>query len=88
MMHHLPADLKKRGIAEIYRVLKPNGLLLVLDLEPPKTPLIRLLILHPKMESNVRELRSIMHDVGFASIEEGMTRYRMLSFIRGKARKV
>jgi len=88
MMHHLPDDLKKQGITEIYRVLKPNGRLLVLDLEPPKTLLIRLLIAHPKMESNVRELRSIMHDVGFAEIEEGMTRYRMLSFIRGKARKV
>jgi ubiquinone/menaquinone biosynthesis C-methylase UbiE len=32
MMHHLPEELKRQGLAEIVRVLKPGGRLLVLDL--------------------------------------------------------
>ena len=35
MMHHLPDDLKRRGLAEIARVLKPGGRLLVLDMKGP-----------------------------------------------------
>jgi len=31
MMHHLPADLKPIALAEIRRVLKPNGRLVVVD---------------------------------------------------------
>ncbi len=31
MMHHLPADLKSQALAEIRRVLKPNGRLLIID---------------------------------------------------------
>lgn len=31
MMHHLPAPLKRQGLAEIARVLKPNGRLVLAD---------------------------------------------------------
>jgi SAM-dependent methyltransferase len=33
MMHHLPDELKARGIAEIDRVLKPGGHLVLADFE-------------------------------------------------------
>jgi ubiquinone/menaquinone biosynthesis C-methylase UbiE len=35
MIHHLNYDLRVQGLAEIYRVLKPNGRLLIADAAQP-----------------------------------------------------
>jgi ubiquinone/menaquinone biosynthesis C-methylase UbiE len=37
MMHHLPDELKLQGLAEIARVLKSGGRLLILDFQPQQT---------------------------------------------------
>lgn len=91
MLHHLPADLKLKGFAEIYRVLKPGGRFLAVDFEPPTNPLLRhlthLLIGHRMMESNVRELPVMMQEAGFAEVETGITKYKVIAFVRGTAKK-
>ncbi len=44
MVHHLPPDLKLRGLAEVCRVLKSGGRMLVVDIDRPSNPLWWLLI--------------------------------------------
>ena len=34
MMHHVPAPLKRQGLAEIVRVLRPGGRLVIADFSP------------------------------------------------------
>lgn len=72
MMHHLPDDLKRQGLAEIARVLKPGGRLLILDFRGPVGP----------WKSRLADQLALMKEVGFSQIETGKTRYRRLDFVR------
>jgi ubiquinone/menaquinone biosynthesis C-methylase UbiE len=77
MMHHLPDDLKRQGLAEIARVLKPGGRLLILDFKGPVGP----------WKSRIAGLPALMEEAGFSQAEMGTTRYRRLRFAMGKISK-
>ncbi len=90
MIHHLPGDdLKRKGFAEIYRVLKPGGRLLVVDFEPPTDgllkPLVSHVLGHHMMENDVRRLPALIEAAGFTKVQVGRTSHKMLSFARGRA---
>ena len=65
MLHHLPKQLKRRGIAEISRVLKPGGRLFAVDIDPP-------------LFRNLRTVRQAMELNGFIDIRRGRMRFRTL----------
>ena len=73
MMHHLPEDLKPRALAEIHRVLKPDGRLVVVDFKQPTTRLGRLApvwLLHRSAAvDGLRELPTLLSAAGFVAIE-------------------
>ena len=85
MLHHLPGDLKLRGLAEMRRVLKPGGLCLVVDFEPPKSGLLRMIVVNhmtPMANVDVREYVPLLKDAGFIDIQTGPTSSKLLSYAR------
>lgn len=74
MMHHLPDDLKRRGLAEIVRVLRPGGRLLVLDASSSAGP----------WHSDIHSQPALMRAAGFASAESGRTRFPGMGFALGR----
>src|SRR5713226_6567855 len=68
MMHHLPIPLKRQGLAEIARVLKPGGRLVIADFtrkQERQGPAARF---HAG-GSGMQELAAIVSDAGFDHLE-------------------
>jgi ubiquinone/menaquinone biosynthesis C-methylase UbiE len=84
MLHHLPADVKRAGFAEVNRVLKPGGRFLAIDLAESSGffgHILQALGLH-KTEGKLREAPETLREVGFEDVELGRTKYRPLWLLR------
>ena len=68
MMHHLPASLKAQGLAEIARVLKPGGRLVIADFTR-KQERAGLAARFHAGGSGLHELAALVADAGFAQVE-------------------
>ena len=91
MIHHFPDDnVRQKGFAEVQRVLKPNGRLLIVDLEPPTglpmSHLAALLYGRQMMQNNNRKLLPMMTTAGFVDISI-QTKFKVIAFIQGRAHK-
>jgi len=98
MMHHLPEELKRQGLTEIARVLKPGGRLLILDFQPRQTQgthnrhmqqqgshaFLAQLLHAGKEMGGIQKLPLIMKEVGFSQVETGGTKFRSLGFVLGR----
>ena len=95
MIFHMSETMRRKGIAEIYRVLKPQGRLLVLDLALPEQALpkaIARMLLGFMIQHDLRELLPLMEVSGFSDVVTAPAKFRILGlsvigFIRGSARK-
>jgi len=91
MIFHMSEKVRNKGIEEIYRVLKPNGKFLVLDLALPPNSVSRTilkLVLGFFLKHDLKELQPIMETSGFSHIEISRAKYRVLglpilSFVLG-----
>jgi ubiquinone/menaquinone biosynthesis C-methylase UbiE len=84
MLHHLPADVKRAGFAEVHRVLKPGGRFLAIDLAGSAGFLghiIQALGLH-KSEGELAEAPAMLREAGFEEAESGRTKYKPLWVLR------
>ncbi len=64
MMHHLGDGLKRQGLAEIARVLKPGGRLVIADFKRPEDRQSQ-----PARFGSVRDLPGFVKDAGFSQVE-------------------
>ena len=84
MLHHLPADVKRAGFAEVGRVLKPGGRFLAVDLAESGGffgHVIQALGLH-KTEGKLGEAPAMLREAGFGDVELGRTKYKPLWVVR------
>jgi ubiquinone/menaquinone biosynthesis C-methylase UbiE len=80
MMHHLPGILKRQGLSEIARVLKPGGLLVIADFTRKQDRAGRAARFHAG-GSGLRELVALVSEAGFTQLEtEEMTPARFSAF--------
>jgi ubiquinone/menaquinone biosynthesis C-methylase UbiE len=88
MMHHLPDALKARGLAEIRRVLKPGGRLLIVDFKRPTSHfghVVMTALLHGHLQTGVQDLPAKLAAAGFGHIRVGNTNIGAIGYIRAQA---
>jgi ubiquinone/menaquinone biosynthesis C-methylase UbiE len=86
MMHHLPENLKILGLAEIYRVLKPGGHLLIADFMRPTGSFLNHLFIvftrHQRLQKGVEDLQYLLRDAGFHQITQLDEKVLLIGFVR------
>ncbi|MBL8162040.1 MAG: class I SAM-dependent methyltransferase [Anaerolineae bacterium] len=87
MFHHLPDDLKVRGLAEIYRTLKPGGHVLIVDIRRPvalREHLSFLALVHQGLKMGTDELVPYLRAAGYEDIQAGRLTRGALGYVQGR----
>jgi demethylmenaquinone methyltransferase/2-methoxy-6-polyprenyl-1,4-benzoquinol methylase/phosphoethanolamine N-methyltransferase len=97
MMHHLPGDLKPRALAEVRRVLRPGGRVVIVDMLPGAAPMRYwhtgglMAMMHRRHAptslpeaAGLPELAAFLRDAGFIAVETGPSRSPLMGYARGQ----
>lgn len=88
MMHHLPNELQVSGLAEIYRVLKPGGRLLIADMMRLSASLhdrlFAILTLHGghAQRFGIQDLPELIKVAGFEEVRQLDESFLTIGFVR------
>jgi len=82
VMHHLPDDLKRLGLAELVRVLKPGGRLVIIDFKRAQGQPGRDVRLGAGA-LGVQDLPRLLEEAGFLQIETGEIAFPRLMGMEG-----
>lgn len=88
MMHHLPEHLRVKGLAEILRVLKPGGRILVADMMRPSGSSFRRfftsVVLHHGhvVEFGLQDVPALLREAGFEDVKQLDARFLVIGFVR------
>lgn len=88
-IHHIPKQFRKQAFLEMKRVLKKNGVILIIDIGVPKNLLARMITYVLSLIEEVGPNRKglipqLLKELQFKQIEEVESRFGILSHYRGR----